>query len=979
MLSDIMLHLGPKQAFADALVQYELIPFLLRTLEFQKQPNDDSDNGSQLKSRWSILESLASNSSVAVDLVNTSGWLELLGIIAGCDLFTIEWMSREASSKVLARLLYDPQISTTAGEALNLVIAIFYFVDLQCTYSIVDVLPSASHLKCFIPSSLLATLKSNGAEAFLVAFDEDSENPELLWDASTRIELRKSLSEFMKKIFDSDNHRIVAHQTFDLPQNFKLSYSRIKNELCIGDVFVEIYLRDPSYDLRDSSVFLEALLFRWSQEMQLFTGSRIIGSSVHGESKDLVVPQKDVTELVMKAIICACKNRPFLCLKLVPWGYTKSIVNFILKAKSLRLLDVPLMSPIRLLHLLSTDQTSVEDIISTVDSSGRNGVVDGMMKAIDGNPIHPEAALMIETLKLLFQTALGDLHNDQNKHDFLQSSVHLQNTSYVMAPSPAPGSESVSKMKKMNVNDPLSMMLNEAPVPKKKITRAVRPNQATSTNPLSVPSPEGTLPTPSNFRKPVQNIASQRTVIKTTNHQTPRYTTAQTQPTHAVQSSTAGVVPAPLTYQPPTRNVNVRPQGILNDPLSQQRVQPSLASAPVPRRQVYSQLAPMAPQPASSEQRRQYQPIQNSMNNGTGNATHSYGQYSQGPSTPGQIQSSVHGQQYTQQRSVQGTFNANLGHTRNPVGQYRNQVSNPYVQASTPIHQYAVQRPVQSQNIGQVAQGQVGYSPGVSNGMQSALLAQPQRQPMQSNLSSVVDQDTSFHGQSQQGMTNPNLPESSTLSHQYRPQLPVNNYLDAGVRQEANQQIQYSQSGTQPTASIPSQSQQGFSAGTQSTSSTFSQSQQLSGQNNLQVNSLQAPTSPIPTSQTVSSSFTNFASGQSEMNLPPYAIRGQASDVLPTPTLDPETVADEKIRSTVGAPNSAPSRNILLDSALSCKLHEFLLLSVLENPEHNQVKDWDLVKLHSLELLRLLMKDPGYGMKFEFLMNAIPSWKSYKN
>jgi hypothetical protein len=114
MVSDIMMQLGPKQAFANALVECKLIPYLLRTLEFQR--DSDDDNGTQQKIRWSTLESLASSSSVASDLVTSSGWLELLGIIAGCDRLTYDWTSREGSAKTLARLLYDPQVSTTAGE-----------------------------------------------------------------------------------------------------------------------------------------------------------------------------------------------------------------------------------------------------------------------------------------------------------------------------------------------------------------------------------------------------------------------------------------------------------------------------------------------------------------------------------------------------------------------------------------------------------------------------------------------------------------------------------------------------------------------------------------------------------------------------------------------------------------------------------------------------------------------------------------------
>ena len=114
LISDIMMHLGPKQAFASAFVQSDLLPRLLSSLEYQNQ--SEFENKSQQKTRWMILEYLVSSTSVAAELVASSGWLELLSIIAGCDRFNVNWTSREGSAKILARLLYDPQTSATAGE-----------------------------------------------------------------------------------------------------------------------------------------------------------------------------------------------------------------------------------------------------------------------------------------------------------------------------------------------------------------------------------------------------------------------------------------------------------------------------------------------------------------------------------------------------------------------------------------------------------------------------------------------------------------------------------------------------------------------------------------------------------------------------------------------------------------------------------------------------------------------------------------------
>jgi len=117
-----MTHLSPKQAFADAVVECGLVPWLLTTLEFQLDPNEGNGNVNQQYRRWSILESLASSPSLASELVLSSGWLELLSVIAGYKRFNKVWASREGSAKTLARLLYDPQVSTMTGENLLLLV-----------------------------------------------------------------------------------------------------------------------------------------------------------------------------------------------------------------------------------------------------------------------------------------------------------------------------------------------------------------------------------------------------------------------------------------------------------------------------------------------------------------------------------------------------------------------------------------------------------------------------------------------------------------------------------------------------------------------------------------------------------------------------------------------------------------------------------------------------------------------------------------
>jgi len=110
---------------------------------------------------------------------------------------------------------------------------------------------------------------------------------------------------------------------------------------------------------------------------------------------------------------------------------------------------------------------------------------------------------------------------------------------------------------------------------------------------------------------------------------------------------------------------------------------------------------------------------------------------------------------------------------------------------------------------------------------------------------------------------------------------------------------------------------------------------------------------------------------------------------VPTPTAgsgvdartkaNPSIEAEEKTVTLSGAPGCAQGRVSLLQSALECQLPKFLLENVLESPNLSKVKDPAAVKVHSVELLKLLTLDPGYGMKFNLILKDIPSWKKYRS
>lgn len=125
---DILTTLSPKQQFADAVAVQGALWRLLWVLErpdaAEESQEEYSDGGKgsdghvdilRKQRGWTLLESLSSSPSIALKLVESSAWLELLGILIGYSGFTKIWIARIGAAKTVSRLLWDPKTGPLLG------------------------------------------------------------------------------------------------------------------------------------------------------------------------------------------------------------------------------------------------------------------------------------------------------------------------------------------------------------------------------------------------------------------------------------------------------------------------------------------------------------------------------------------------------------------------------------------------------------------------------------------------------------------------------------------------------------------------------------------------------------------------------------------------------------------------------------------------------------------------------------------------
>ena len=950
MCCDILSVLSPKQSFADAVAEQDSLWRLLWVLERpdgidNETPSDSlSSASSRLQRGWALLESLSSSSSIAMKLVQSSGWLELLGIVAGYESFTKRFVSRLGAAKTLSRLLWDPNAGPAAGE----------FRSVFSTHSSVFMASHsrALHLQCigplllrFLPPSLQVVLKEGGPDAMLKLFDKDSETPEVIWNGNMRAELRGSLAEQLDSVVKGRSELKAERREFRLSPTAGTKYKNLEDELYIGGVYVRQFLKEPTFNLRDPTGFLEKLMIRWAHEIEVYISSAKNKSVIHdliSNNGAVTEAQQDVLQLVTSASVYLCKVRDSLCDKLAQWGYMTKGLALMRDALECKLLGAPLLSIMRIFHVASNRQVNVEALAVAGGSDGKSGIVYYTTQAIGKDLLHTDTAFMVEVLLKIYRKALGDVEK-ASKDEKAASANHVPASSvpissatkqsgptstdqseslsadiHAMAPSPAPGLEPVRKSAKTKIDHPLDHPLA----------------LGGPTIPFNIPAASASsgAQTCSNRRQPsVQQESSHSSYTWQASYSSghplasPVGTPAQSMhrqlphPTGYGVSSNQNMLPGdagpspiqtssnqehPLHFSPMTsipyahQQAAATPQTIANPlimhPSSHNSsVQSPVASAPRHSHAMQSQPVHAVPIGLSYSQRSQMQQ-QASIGQAPSQST---------PAHQATVQQAGAAQIPYQPSTTQGQ----LG-----TLQHGNQMFSPNHQQQAPVGQVPFQS-IPTQPSLRAQQGAIQHGTRIFSSPQRPL---PQPAPQQASVQNAAQM---FLPQEQQALAS---------------------------------QAPYQPAQTQPTFGTPEPFLAPQPMATQDM-------QGVSGQESAAQTAISSPV-PVPAPQ-----------------YRPTPVEGTGIDARSAAS--PKQKAEQQILSSAGAPGSAQGRIALLQSALACELSKFLIEGVLENRSLPTVKDPAAAKVHSVELLKLLTMDPGYGLKFKLILDEIPAWKKYKS
>ncbi|KAL4623419.1 hypothetical protein GN956_G19211 [Arapaima gigas] len=300
--------------------------------------------------------------------------------------------SLPSSQQLVLEILYSLTSNTKINKEAMAKGALIYLLDLFCNSTHPQVRSQTAELLAkmttdklvgpkvrltllrFLPAVFVEAMRDN-AEAAVQIFEGTHENPELIWNDSSRETVSTAVRDLMLEHFKQQIEN--PDVSWRLQDNFTVTYGVGQDELAVGGVFLRIFIAQPGWVLRKPREFLVSLLETLTELLEKNN------------------PNGETLETVTTAAVCLFSTQTHLADQVPPLGHLPRI----LAALGHKNTAIP-KSSIRLIHVLSDNELCVRSMAS-LDTIGP--LMNGMKVRTD------MAELACEALNRMFQKEQTDL------------------------------------------------------------------------------------------------------------------------------------------------------------------------------------------------------------------------------------------------------------------------------------------------------------------------------------------------------------------------------------------------------------------------------------------------------------------------------------------------------------------------------------------------------------------------------------------
>ncbi|KHN10408.1 DnaJ like subfamily C member 13 [Glycine soja] len=162
----------------------------------------------------------------------------------------------------------------------------------------------------FLPDGLVSVIRDGPGEAVVVALEQTTETPELVWTPAMATSLSAQISTMASELYrEQMKGRVVD---WDVPEQAS-GQQEMRDEPQVGGIYVRLFLKDPKFPLRNPKRFLEGLLDQYL-------------SSIAATHYEVQVIDPELPLLLSAALVSLLRVHPALADHVGYLGYVPKLV-----------------------------------------------------------------------------------------------------------------------------------------------------------------------------------------------------------------------------------------------------------------------------------------------------------------------------------------------------------------------------------------------------------------------------------------------------------------------------------------------------------------------------------------------------------------------------------------------------------------------------------------------------------------------------
>ena len=184
-------------------------------------------------------------------------------------------------------------------------------------------------------------------------------------------ELREALMGLCKDRDGVDPFQLVP---VIAPEYF-VHYRQLADELFLGNVYVRLFLKQPTFRLSNTIYFLEKLVEYWESAIEAQITPSDSDSSTAASSREgnyqLIIGKENFLSLVTSCIVCVVKAEVSVVDHILSWGFLHRLMSFFGRAIDLGRRGAPVTSIVRILHQFVGRPEVLDDMVRSRCISSR--------------------------------------------------------------------------------------------------------------------------------------------------------------------------------------------------------------------------------------------------------------------------------------------------------------------------------------------------------------------------------------------------------------------------------------------------------------------------------------------------------------------------------------------------------------------------------------------------------------------------------